>query len=542
MGMVVMTSGLKSLAGNAIRQALGRFTRSPASGAITGAVSTAVIQSSSATTVAAVGFVGAGLITFPQSLGILFGANIGTTITGWLVAILGFKLNVGELALPFILLGVLIHLFTRGRASQLGYALAGFGLVFVGIGLMQTGMAGLQGFVSPEDFPPNTILGRLLLVLLGIAITLVTQSSSAGIATAITAVHAGTISFPQAAALVIGMDVGTTATAALATMGGSTAVRRTGFAHVIYNVMTGIAAFWLVVPYTTACEAWAPEWFQRNPEIALVLFHTLFNTLGVLAVLPVTDGFARLMCWLVPEQPVRFTQRLDRTLLASPRVALDAVHGTLVELAGVVLNRLSGLLERPASFAEQEELSEANEGLKRTRLFLNGIQPTAESPGDFPRQLSVIHAIDHLRRLIDRCEKSKRVQRVREVAELREMKSELAAQLEAARSTLALLAEPGIPASPGPDPDAVQEAAWEHLQLVETAQRRLLIENAVRQRGETGETIHRLDAARWICRVSYHVYRIEFYLRQFNAPEESLLVEHPGSDADSKNPPHDEMP
>ena len=137
-----MTDGLRALAGSAIRGALMRFTRSPLSGAVTGAVSTAILQSSSATTVAAVGFVGAGLITFSASLGIIFGANIGTTMTGWLVALLGFKLNLGTVILPVILVGTILRLFGNGRAANIGYALAGFGLIFVGITLMQQGMSG----------------------------------------------------------------------------------------------------------------------------------------------------------------------------------------------------------------------------------------------------------------------------------------------------------------------------------------------------------------------------------------------------------------
>ena len=145
LGVVIMTAGLKGVAGDALRSALTRFTKSPLSGACTGAVSTAILQSSSATTVAAVGFVGAGLLSFPQALGIIFGANVGTTITGWLVALLGFKFQLGSVVLPLILAGVLLHLFGRGRLQQGGLALAGFGLIFVGIATMQAGMSSMQG-------------------------------------------------------------------------------------------------------------------------------------------------------------------------------------------------------------------------------------------------------------------------------------------------------------------------------------------------------------------------------------------------------------
>ena len=120
LGMVIMTEGLREMAGDAIRSALMRFTSSPTTGAVTGAVSTAILQSSSATTVAAVGFVGAGLMTFTSSLGIIFGANIGTTITGWLVALLGFKLKLGAIMLPLIFVGVIMRMFTRGKTRPAG--------------------------------------------------------------------------------------------------------------------------------------------------------------------------------------------------------------------------------------------------------------------------------------------------------------------------------------------------------------------------------------------------------------------------------------
>ena len=132
LGMVVMTEGLRELAGNAPQRLLARFTKTPLRGAAAGALAIAVVQSSSATTVTAVGFVGAGFLTFPQGIGIVVGANIGTTATGWLVAILGFKLKLGLIVLPLVLLGVLIRLFRRTRLRHFGWALAGFSLLFIG--------------------------------------------------------------------------------------------------------------------------------------------------------------------------------------------------------------------------------------------------------------------------------------------------------------------------------------------------------------------------------------------------------------------------
>jgi len=237
LGLIIMMEALRALAGDAVRTAIVRFTNSPLSGAITGAIATAILRSSSATTVAAVGFVGAGVIGFSESLGIIFGANVGTTLTGWIVVLLGFKLHLEGVMTLLLLLGALLRLLAKDRLATSGYALAGFSLIFVGIAMMQQGMSGFGDLITPEQLPTDTFSGRLKLVAFGILFTLVTQSSSAGVAMALTALFSGAINFPQAAALVIGMDVGTTVTAAIATIGQSREARRTGFSHVIYNLI-----------------------------------------------------------------------------------------------------------------------------------------------------------------------------------------------------------------------------------------------------------------------------------------------------------------
>jgi phosphate:Na+ symporter len=342
LGMVLLTDGLRSLAGDRLRQVLARFTRSPVSGAMTGAAATALIQSSSATTVITIGLVGGGLLTFPHALGIIFGANIGTTITGWLVAALGFKVQLGLVAAPMVLAGALLRMFASGRLAQAGMSVAGFGLLFVGIGLMQAGLAALEGVVTPERFPADTVFGRFELVLIGVAITLVTQSSSAGVATALVALHGGAISFYQACAMVIGMDIGTTFKAALAVIGGSTQMRRTGYAHVLYNLATGVMAFVLLPLYV-----WQAGDFLAaggDAQFALVAFHTLFNMLGVILVLPFTNSFARFVMRLVPEEGAPLADRLDERLLASPSAALDAAIATLRTVALELADAVTGLL------------------------------------------------------------------------------------------------------------------------------------------------------------------------------------------------------
>lgn len=402
LGMVIMTDSLRSLAGRSVRTAILKFTRTPTSGAITGAVGTAILQSSSATTVAAIGFVGAGLMAFPEALGVVFGANIGTTLKGWVIAIFGFKYDLGTMALPVIFFGVVLRLFSTGKWSAIGYACAGFGLVFVAINTMQTGMSGLEGVLTPDVLPADTWWGRIQLVLLGILITVITQSSSAGVAAALTAVYLGTINFHQAAAMVIGMDVGTTVTALLATLGASSSARRTGLSHVIFNLFTGVGAVLLITPFVWTWENWIAGDIVKNAEIALVAFHTTFNLLGVLIILPVTRQFAAFMERLVPDRYPIFIHDLSALILREPAAALNEIqivigrqyYSLLAHIVSVIQN------ERPGHRINLREMQSAIDSVHTNidKIHLD------EKDTRWGRLVELIHTLDHMQRLHERCE------------------------------------------------------------------------------------------------------------------------------------------
>lgn len=340
LGMVIMTDSLRHLAGDAMRKLLLRFTHTPLSGAITGAVATTILQSSSATTVATVGFVGAGLMGFSEALGIIFGANIGTTIKGWFVVLLGFKLQIISVLMPLILIGAILRLFAKDRWANIGMAIAGFGLVFFGIYLIQQGMVDVQKLVTPDSFPADTFTSRIQLLIMGILFSAVTQSSSAGVAVTLTALYAGAINFPQAAALVIGMDVGTTVTAAIATIGGTVGSRRTGISHVIYNCFTGLGALFLITPYILVWQWFSSDALNNNAEIALIAFHTSFNILGVIIVLPLTHKFSRMMEHLIPETEPAYARGLEKALLHDPALALTASQSALKYEAVALLKHI----------------------------------------------------------------------------------------------------------------------------------------------------------------------------------------------------------
>lgn len=507
LGMTILTDGLKGLAGGALRRVLARFTTSPVSGALVGAATTAVVQSSSATTVTVVGFVGAGLLTFPQALGVIFGANIGTTATGWLVALLGFKLDLGAIVAPLILIGVLLRLFGGRRLQHVGWALAGFGLLFVGIEALQQGMAAFEGAVTPADFPPDTLPGRLQLVGIGVAVTLVTQSSSAGVAVALAALSAGAISFPQAAALAIGMDVGTTFTAALATIGGATATRRTGYAHVLYNIMTGAMAFALLDLFTLAVDALTPGGVAAEPQIALVAFHTAFNAIGVLLALPFAGRFARLIERLTPESGPPLLRRLDERLLDAPASAIDAATATLrlaaTALSAAIARRLSPGQRRRRDAGD--EAAAIRSALDAVVTYAARIPPSPIGSPTHRRQVAMLHALDHLIRLSARAGQDARIETAASEPGLRRLARVLRSGAERLRSALAA----------DEDLDPIEHRLDRTRGLMRRrrrAYRQRMVELGARAAGTTDRTLDLLDAVRWIQRTSDHLWRIAHHL------------------------------
>lgn len=495
-----MTDGLRALAGSAIRAALMRFTRSPLSGAVSGAVSTAILQSSSATTVAAVGFVGAGLITFSASLGIIFGANIGTTITGWLVALLGFKLNLGTVILPVILVGTILRLFGNGRAANIGYALAGFGLIFVGISLMQQGMSGLTDIITPEALPADTLIGRLQLVALGILFTMITQSSSAGVAATLTALFVGAITFEQAAALVIGMDVGTTVTAVMASIGGSVAARRTGLSHVIFNLFTACGALILITPYTLLWEYLSPGALSSNAEIALVAFHTSYNTLGVMVILPFTGRFAHLIEKLLPAKKPSYTGRLGEGLLEQPALALTAVQASIHDELLALLRHVNAMLG-DSLMGRRADLAELQAALDETYAYVDRIHLHETQGAEWERMLGIVHTLDHMQRLHERCEEEEdRAITARGSAELSDYGRTMVKTINGIFNDIET--QSWTEAAERADKTAV----YIHDQ-VEPLRQSILAKIASHEI-DVPQGTGRLEAIRWLKRVSKHVARI----------------------------------
>lgn len=500
-GLIIMTNGLHELAGDKLRSAMLSFTKNAYTGAASGATMTAILQSSSATTVAAVGFVGAGILTFTEALGIIFGANLGTTITGWLVAIFGFKIKLGIVLLPLIFVGAILKLFAKKNLASTGFAIAGFGLIFVGIGTMQEAMQNIQDFITPELLPDDTIIGRLQLIAMGMIFTIITQSSSAGVATTLTILYAGGINFQQAAALVIGMDIGTTVTAVMATIGGSVNTRRTGFSHVIYNYLTAIGAFILITPFVTTWEYFYGS-ILENAEIALVAFHTTFNFLGVIFVLPFTKYFARLMKSIIKDEKISYISTLDENLLNEPKIALDLALQSVRKEYQALLSYIYKLLN---SQNDNTNIKELQYALDKTHNFIDQIHLKENKNKEWKYLVSMIHILDHLQRLHDRCEEDEyRAINAKNTPQLKNI-------IELLSKTIGNL-EKLITENKWEDARKITDDLYININKERQNLREAFAKKIALGSIDVNEGSSKLEAIRWVRRVSLHISRITYHL------------------------------
>ncbi|MDN3638696.1 Na/Pi cotransporter family protein [Simiduia curdlanivorans] len=335
LGMWLMTEGLKLAGGRALEHLLGRWTSSKIRGLLSGIGITALVQSSSAVTVAVIGFVNAGLMSFHQAMWVVFGSNVGTTFTAWIVTLFGFSFKIDAFAFPLIGIGALLRLFApheRGRAF--GMAIAGFGLLFLGIDFLQVNFSSLAQTLNIQEIFSHANSPALIALILGIVLTIVTQSSSAAIAIILTAVASGILSLEVAAATVIGANVGTTSTAILATLGATPNAKRLAAAHVAFNLLTAaVALVFLPIFWWLVTQASNATGLTQTPILLLAIFHTAFNLLGLLLIWPIENNLSN---WLLNHfrEPNDFTKspHLDTNVAAIPDLAVRAVALEIVEL------------------------------------------------------------------------------------------------------------------------------------------------------------------------------------------------------------------
>src|SRR5262245_44191628 len=407
LGMAVMTDGLKALAGSTLRIALGKAAATPLSGALWGAVVTLLVQSSSAVTMTTIGLVSAGLVTFPQGLGLVFGANVGTTGTGWLVALIGVRVSLSTYALPMIFVGALAKLLAGGRIAASGGALAGFALVLYGLTTLQQGMGGLAESLHPSDLPAvlgapgvgwiRGSVGFMSLIVVGLVMTAVMQSSTAAIAVTISAFYAGAVGLEQGAALIIGQNIGTATSSALAAIGASATAKRLALAYVLFKVIAALIAI-VAFPFTAALmRAFATS---VDGMTQLAAYHTAYNVVGVAVLLPATQWFTRVVEQLIPSRQTALQRALDPSALASPVVAVETARRVVADVLSTAAASVSGALSGGAGPRALDTASAAT-ALAEVRDFLSELQEPPETEAERLRLTSTLHALDHTSRLVE---------------------------------------------------------------------------------------------------------------------------------------------
>lgn len=357
-GMKLLSEGLQKTAGDKLKNILKMMTKNRFVAVLTGILITVLVQSSSATTVMVVSFVNAGLMSLVESIGVIFGANIGTTFTGWIVAILGFKMDISLLALASIGISAPMLFSKKGKTREKADVFLGFGILFLGLHFMQTSIPDLSDNMKVlnwlSKFNNDNLFNILLFVLIGTCITVIVQSSAATMVMVLTMAYNGYLGVNAAAALILGSNIGTTITAFLASIGTSTAAKRTAMAHIMFNVIGTLVTILFFRPMMYVCNALTPgniytmtgkELNQSLPTF-LAMFHTLFNLFNTLIFFPFVKPYAKLIEKMVPDtaeydEGTYHFRYIGTTLIDSPEVYMLVIRDEIKKMADLACNMFS---------------------------------------------------------------------------------------------------------------------------------------------------------------------------------------------------------
>ncbi len=334
-GIFLMEESIKLLSGRAFKGLIRRYTATPIKGIISGSVSTAVLQSSSAVSLMVLAFVGAGIMNLVNAIAVMMGAKIGTTMTAWIVAVFGFKFSIESFALPMIGIGGLglIILAKSPRYVNISKLLVAFGFLFHGLDFMKVSVEDLAASIDLAALPA---MGLWVYLLAGLILTAIMQSSSATIAIVLTMIFTNVINFQEGAAMVIGANVGTTVTVMLGSIGGIPAKKQAAVSQLIFVTSTGLIAFvflpflvWLILDLFH---------FENNLVLGLALFHTIFNVLAVVLFYPFIPRVSQSVQQFIPERYEKLTRYVENT---SPEISEAAV----IAIRKEIMNQLSYSIE-----------------------------------------------------------------------------------------------------------------------------------------------------------------------------------------------------
>jgi phosphate:Na+ symporter len=405
LGMKHLSEGLQAVAGNSLRKLISTVTNNRLFATTVGVVVTCVVQSSSITTVMVVGFVSAGVMELTQAVGVIMGANIGTTVTGWILV-----LNVGRYGLPLLGLAAFFYLFSRrDRLRYAAMSVMGIGMVFFGLELMKDACATIKDIPEFEAwfqrFEAGSYVGVLKCAAVGCILTTLIQSSSGTLGITISLAYQGIISYETAAALVLGENVGTTITAFLASIGANTNARRAAYFHVIFNL---VGVFWITLIFPFYIHF--VQWVVVNPvaesavlngvntyphtTAAIAATHSIFNVVNTLIFLPFVPLLVRFLNWLVPakefKEPSRLTD-LDVRILETPSLAIEQSRREIARMSDGCAKMLDWLVEL---MMQDEPDKLLGNKLKRREQVLDSMQDeisafiTSLLSGSIPRSVA----------------------------------------------------------------------------------------------------------------------------------------------------------
>ncbi len=467
-GMKLMSEALQKVAGARLKLLLARMTGNRFAAVLTGMAVTGVVQSSSATTVMVVSFTAAGLFTLTQAIGVIMGANIGTTLTGWIVALLGFKVKVTAFALPAVAFGLLLSLPRGARRRQWGEVLMGFGLLFLGLGLMKDSVPGISDpnqLAWIQSLTEHGFLSLLIFVGIGTILTVVLQSSSATMTLTLTLAALGWLPYPMAAATVLGENIGTTATANLAAIGAPIEARRAARVHLLFNLFGVLWAlvlmkvYWLpvtdfLVPGDPNVDFTALEGDALGSAAAatvvtthLAAAHTLFNITNTAVMLPFIAQLEALVLRWLPSQDKspRLSAYLGNPLIQTPELSLMQASRAMQSMTGIVREMFRDSVhiithpdEKLGSLVEDtlEREDELDEMERDIGAFLAMVTRAGTSADLTRRVAAMLHNAHRLERIGDHCAVLVRIAR-----RLREAGSPFSAETIADLETLAGLVD-----------------------------------------------------------------------------------------------------
>lgn len=427
-GIKLLSEGLQKSAGNKMKSILRLMTKNRTISIVTGIIITTIIQSSSATTVMVVSFVNAGLMELVQAIGVILGANIGTTFTGWLVALLGFSMDITILALTAIAIAAPLMFSKRSKKRDLADVLLGFGILFLGLNLMSASMPDISESAQVMQylslFNSDTFAMRLIGVLLGMLITLVVQSSSATMAMVLTMAFNGWLGLYTATALILGSKIGTTITAFLASIGTSTEAKRAAWAHIIFNVTGVTLALILFHPMLSLVNLLTPGdiFAYEGAELAarlpffLAMLATLFSTVNMLLFFPFVTQYAHFIERVVParaayDEGTYHFKYIGGIFIDSPEIYLLAIRDEIQKMANLactMLTRYRGMFNNTADVEDdvlrmKRDEEYADQMQEQLSHFCVRLMQESQTPTNASTLTSLIRVMDELESVTDSC-------------------------------------------------------------------------------------------------------------------------------------------